>query len=74
MKRGDMRGRVTGTRGAHPKHVCHGGDAGRVEAQRLVERCRTLPSRKGSIGRGATCRPEGGGCGAAAARAARRLD
>eukprot|EP00964_Phaeocystis_antarctica_P152664 scaffold120659_cov51-Phaeocystis_antarctica.AAC.3 len=46
-----------GMRGAHVKHVLHGCDFGRVEAQRLVERRRGLPSRKGSIGRGATCRP-----------------
>jgi hypothetical protein len=37
-----------GTRGAHLKHVVHGRDAGRVPPQRLVERRRTLPSRKGS--------------------------
>ncbi len=36
-----------GTHGAHPKHLTHGCDAGRVEAQRLVERLRLLPSRKG---------------------------
>ena len=44
-----------GTRGAHVKHVPHGRDAGDVEAQRLVERRRALPSRKGSMGRGAYC-------------------
>ena len=49
-----------GAREAHRKHVLHSCDAGRVEAQRLVERRRALPSRKGSIGRGATCRPGGG--------------
>ena len=49
-----------GTRGAHEKHVLHACDAGRVEAQRLVERRRFLPSGKGSLGRGATCRPGGG--------------
>jgi len=49
-----------GTRGAHRKHLLHGCDAGRVEAQRLVERRRFLPGRKASIGRGATCRPGGG--------------
>ena len=61
-----------GTRGAHPKHCLHGCDAGRVEAQRLVERCRVLPSWKGSIGRGATCGPGGGracGGGGGASRA-----
>ena len=53
-----------GTRGAHLKHVLHGCDAGRVPAQRLVERRRFLPRRKGSMwGRGAACgagRREGG--------------
>ena len=34
-------------RGAHPKHPRHVCDAGRVEAQRLVERRRLLPIRKG---------------------------
>ena len=34
-------------RGAHGEHLVHGCDAGRVEAQRLVERQRELPSRKG---------------------------
>ena len=43
-----------GTRGAHLKHVLHVCDAGGVEAQRLVERRRALPSREGCIGRGAT--------------------
>ena len=49
-----------GMRGAHIKHVLHVCDAGRVEAQRLVKRRRVLPSRNGSIGRGATCEPGGG--------------
>eukprot|EP00964_Phaeocystis_antarctica_P125691 scaffold89365_cov60-Phaeocystis_antarctica.AAC.1 len=35
-----------GTRGAHVKHGVHGRDTGRVEAQRLVERRRVLPSAK----------------------------
>ena len=35
-----------GTRGAHVEHVAHGCDAGRVEAQRLVELRRALPSRR----------------------------
>ena len=35
-----------GTRGAHVEHVAHGRDLGGVEAQRLVERRRALPSRK----------------------------
>eukprot|EP00964_Phaeocystis_antarctica_P111985 scaffold76209_cov58-Phaeocystis_antarctica.AAC.3 len=34
-----------GTRGAHPEHVVHGRDLGRVEAQRLVEGRRVLRSR-----------------------------
>ena len=38
-----------GTRGAHPKHLVHARDAGRVETQRLVERRRRLPSQKGGI-------------------------
>ena len=38
-----------GTRGAHVEHVLHGCDLGRVEAQRLVERRRVLPSRKEGI-------------------------
>ena len=32
-----------GTRGAHVEHVPHGCEPGRVEAQRLVERRRSLP-------------------------------
>ena len=44
---GDCAGRST--RGAHPKHFPHGCDLGRVEAQRLVERLRLLPRRKGSM-------------------------
>eukprot|EP00964_Phaeocystis_antarctica_P061806 scaffold36956_cov62-Phaeocystis_antarctica.AAC.4 len=66
-KRGDVQGARSaqggpnyvgcwqGTRGAHVKHSVHVCDAGRVEAQRLVERPRVLPSREGSIGRRATC-------------------
>ena len=44
------------TRGAHQEHVAHGRDLGRVEAKRLVERRRDLPSRKAracGVGRGA---------------------
>eukprot|EP00964_Phaeocystis_antarctica_P058275 scaffold34558_cov52-Phaeocystis_antarctica.AAC.2 len=44
-----------GTRGAHVKHVAHVCDAGRVEAQRLVEGQRPLPSRKEGIRCGARC-------------------
>ena len=46
--------------GAHVEHVLHGCDAGRVEAQRLVERRRLLPSRKEGIRRGAKCGVGGG--------------
>ena len=49
-----------GTRGAHLEHVLHACDAGRVEAQRLVERPRVLPSREGGVGGGAACGPGGG--------------
>eukprot|EP00964_Phaeocystis_antarctica_P163846 scaffold140798_cov250-Phaeocystis_antarctica.AAC.1 len=35
-----------GTRGAHVEHLVHGCDLGRIEAERLVERRRVLPSRK----------------------------
>jgi len=52
-----------GTRGAHVEHLGHGCDAGGVEAQRLVEGRRALPSRRGGYamrgGRGAS--PEVGG-------------
>jgi hypothetical protein len=37
---------VKGTRGAHLEHGVHGRDAGGVEAQRLVEGRRVLPSRR----------------------------
>ena len=59
------------TGGAHDEHEAHGLDAGRVEAQRLVERRRLLPSRKEKAydaGRGAG--QEMGGRGAAVAQAA----
>ena len=36
-----------GTRGAHLEHDAHLYDLGRVEAERLVERPRALPSRNG---------------------------
>ena len=49
-----------GTCGAHPKHLYHGCDAGRAEAQRLVEGRRFLPRSKGSIRRGAACGPGSG--------------
>jgi len=41
-----------GTRGAHLEHALHGRDLGRVEAERLVERRRGLPSRKAGMQRG----------------------
>ena len=61
-----------GTRGAHPKHVVHGCDAGRVEAQRLVERRRALPRQKGTMweeGRDAGREAGGRGRGGGASRA-----
>ena len=48
-----------GRRGAHLEHVGHGRDAGRVEAERLVERRRVLPSRKAGMRRGKRCGPGG---------------
>ena len=57
--RGGPDSRVTGgqgTRGAHLEHVLHVCDAGRVEAQRLFERRRELPSRTEGIRCGARCR------------------
>eukprot|EP00964_Phaeocystis_antarctica_P005231 scaffold2864_cov52-Phaeocystis_antarctica.AAC.2 len=61
-------------RGAHPEHVAHVRDAGRVEAQRLIERRRVLPSRKQGVRCGARCGSGAGGHGPAAAheRHARR--
>ena len=56
----------TGTRGAHLKHVLHVRDAGRVEAQRLVERIRVLPSAKEGMLRGRQAGQEAGGRGAVA--------
>ena len=60
-----------GTRRAHPKHVLHVCDFGRVEAQRLVERRGTLPSHKEARG-GRHAGREAIGCGVAAAQATRR--
>ena len=58
---------------AHPKHAAHSCDIGRVETQRLVERRRTLPSRRRraqphvgcrtrllDIGKGKCCPTRGG--------------
>jgi len=50
-----------GTRGAHLEHAVHVRDAGGVEAQRLVEGRRELPSRReGMRCGGERCEPEGG--------------
>jgi hypothetical protein len=61
-----------GTRGAHPEHVAHVRDAGGVEAQRLVEGKRELPSRRGGHAmRGGEVRAgrrEGLGCGGGTTR------
>ena len=46
--------------GAHVEHALHGCDAGRVDAQRLVERRRFLPSQKEGIPCGARCGMGGG--------------
>ena len=51
-----------GMRGAHGEHVVHGRDAGRVEAQRLVEVRRALPSAvegRACDACGARCAPGG---------------
>ena len=50
-----------GTRGAHVKHDRHARDAGRVEAQWLVERGRGLSSRKGNHRRRGDMRKHAGG-------------
>ena len=50
-----------GRRGAHVKHVVHVSEAGGVEAQRLVERNRVLPSPKGGMLRGRQAGQETGG-------------
>jgi hypothetical protein len=58
-----------GTRRAHVEHVAHVCDAGGVEAQRLVEGRRVLPSRReGMRCGGERCEPGGGrACGVVAA-------
>ena len=48
-----------GTRGAHIEHEAHVRDLGRVEAERLVERRRFLPSRKAGMRCGARYGPGG---------------
>eukprot|EP00964_Phaeocystis_antarctica_P076118 scaffold47039_cov54-Phaeocystis_antarctica.AAC.3 len=52
--------RVACTGRAHPEHVLHGCDLGRVEAQRLVEHRRALPSRKEGARCRERCGPGGG--------------
>ena len=60
-----------GTRGAHPEHILHDRDAGGVEAERLVERLRGLPSRNAGM-RWEEVRPERReGVGVAATQSAR---
>jgi len=56
-------------RRAHVEHPAHVSDAGGVEAQRLVEGRRVLPSRREGMRRGGErCEPEGGrACGVVAA-------
>ena len=46
-------------RRVHPEHASHVRDAGRVEAQQLVERHRSLPSCKEGTRNGARCGPGG---------------
>jgi len=62
-----------GTPEAHVEHVAHVCDAGRVEAERLVERRRALPrvKRTAYAVRGELCGPAGGRCWATAVQAAR---
>ena len=68
-----MKAAGRGTCVAHIEHVVHVCDAGRVEAQRLVERRRSLPSGKGSIGKRGNMQT-GRRRGVAAAQAACRED
>ena len=63
MRRARLKAGGQGTRGAHVEHVLHVRDAGRVEAQRLIERIRELPRVKRGVygvGRGARYREAGG--------------
>eukprot|EP00964_Phaeocystis_antarctica_P072328 scaffold44213_cov50-Phaeocystis_antarctica.AAC.4 len=55
--RPDSRLGVQDAGGAHVEHVAHARDAGGVEAQRLVEGSRALPSRNEGIRCGARCGP-----------------
>ena len=57
---GRARLKVVGTRGAHPEHEAHVRDLGRVEAERLVEHIRDLPSRKAGMRRVKRCTAWGG--------------
>ena len=61
-------------RRAHVEHLAHVRDVGRIEAERLVERPRDLPSRKEGVRCGVRCGPGVGRRGSAAAheRHARR--
>ena len=59
-----------GTRETHVEHIAHISDAGCLEAQRLVERRRLLPSRKESILRGTNVGREAEGFKASSALAA----
>eukprot|EP00964_Phaeocystis_antarctica_P100005 scaffold65736_cov48-Phaeocystis_antarctica.AAC.2 len=66
-----IRGRARG--GAHPEHVAHIRDGGRVEAQRLVEHRRALPRvERRACGAGRGSDREVGGRRATAVHAARR--
>ena len=60
MGRARLKAGGQGTRGAHSKHVPCCGDLGHVQAQRLVERIRTLPSQKAGMRCGTRCGPGGG--------------
>ena len=57
--RARLKAGAQGTRVAHPEHPAHVRDLGRVEAQRLVERQRGLPSRKAGMRSGKRCGPGG---------------
>ena len=49
MRRARLKAGGQGTRGAHVEHPVHVCNLGRVEAERLVERLRLLPSRKAGM-------------------------
>ena len=74
-RRTQVEGWGQGMGGAHVEHAVHVRDAGRVEAQRLVEVRRALPSRKEGMRCGGPHATEGAwklARGAAATQAARR--